>query len=41
MQAGAKVYHAGKIGPDGLWVRDFMKEQGTKLNLERFPLNSV
>ena len=27
-RAGAEVYHGGKIGPDGVWLVDFLKEKG-------------
>lgn len=27
-RAGAKVYHAGKIGPDGLWLKELLEKDG-------------
>ncbi|CAG8521482.1 13087_t:CDS:2 [Ambispora gerdemannii] len=27
-KAGANVYHAGKIGSDGIWIKDYMRKQG-------------
>lgn len=26
--AGAKVYHAGKVGPEGVWLKDRLKKEG-------------
>ncbi len=30
--AGANVYHAGKIGADGLWLQEFLKASGVNTN---------
>ncbi|CAG8542317.1 5228_t:CDS:2 [Ambispora leptoticha] len=30
-KAGASVYHAGKIGSDGVWIRDYMRGQGVHI----------
>ncbi|KAL0081070.1 Ribokinase-like protein [Phycomyces blakesleeanus] len=34
-KAGGKIYHAGKIGKDALWVRDYMSEQGIDMSLTK------
>lgn len=34
-QAGAEVYHAGKIGPDGEWLLDLMKRAGVHTEFVR------
>lgn len=34
-RAGADVYHAGKIGADGLWLAELMRQSGVQVNLVR------
>lgn len=34
-RAGADVYHAGKIGADGLWLVELMRQSGVQVNLVR------
>ena len=31
-QAGALVWHAGKVGRDGAWIKEYMNEFGVKVD---------